>query len=160
MATRPAINRFTGGPGTPRFTRAEKLTFAQRMRREPTESESLLWRELRSKRLDGIRFRRQHCVFGYIVDFYAPRLKLVVEVDGGLHDNPIQYSRDCFRDRWMTERGLHVYRIPARSILADAQGVLRELSKYICGIGKPVHNAKPSAPQAWTPRRRANWASS
>jgi very-short-patch-repair endonuclease len=156
-----AIRRYDKGPGRSRYSPAEKLTFAQRMRKNPTPSEAILWGYLRAKRLLGVGFLRQRPIFGWIVDFYAPKLGLVVEVDGDIHGtDPIQYSRDRFRDRWMTERGLLVYRIPARAILADPHAIVRQLSAYIRGIGESVHNAKPGPRQGRTLRGQNSRASS
>ena len=59
---------------------------AQELRQEQTESESVLWEQLRGRRLNGAKFRRQHSIGRFIVDFCCPSAKLVVEVDGGIHD--------------------------------------------------------------------------
>src|SRR5581483_124837 len=65
---------------------ADKLLFARAMRGAPTRGEAVLWAELRGRGLSGWRFRRQHVIAGYIVDFYCPRLWLAIEVDGSVHD--------------------------------------------------------------------------
>ena len=59
--------------------------YARQNRKTPTASEALLWNALRDRRFRGIKFRRQHVLAPFIVDFYAPALKLVVEIDGGYH---------------------------------------------------------------------------
>ena len=59
---------------------------ARQMRKEPTNAEALLWVRLRKRQLDGLKFRRQHIVQYFIVDFYCPRVKLVIEIDGPVHD--------------------------------------------------------------------------
>ena len=61
------------------------IAFARHMRKHPTRSEALLWAQLRGRKL-GPRFRRQHPLLGFIVDFYCPSYRLVVEIDGSVHD--------------------------------------------------------------------------
>jgi very-short-patch-repair endonuclease len=88
---------------------------ARDMRRFPTAPELVLWRELRGNRL-GVSFRRQ-VVLGnrYIADFVAPTLRLVVEVDGGIHGR--QRTADARRDRELARLGYHMVRVPAEMIV-------------------------------------------
>ncbi|HSQ68286.1 MAG TPA: DUF559 domain-containing protein [Polyangiaceae bacterium] len=73
------------------------VQFARRMRRDPERSEALLWAQLRGGRL-GVRFRRQHPFpLGFIVDFFAPAARLVVEVDGAVHRRVGALERDAAR---------------------------------------------------------------
>jgi len=75
---------------------------ARRMGREQTEAESLLWQDLRAKRLDGAKFRRQHQIGDYIVDFCCLKHRLVIEVDGGQHDE--EAAKDAVRTRRINEQ--------------------------------------------------------
>jgi len=70
--------------------------FARSMRRKPTRSEALLWAQLRGNKL-GVHFRRQHPLWPYVVDFFAPTVKLVVEVDGSAHDSFDAQAHDAHR---------------------------------------------------------------
>ncbi len=97
---------------------------ARELRRKLTLPEGLLWVALRGRRLDGIRFRRQHPEGPYILDFYCEEAKLAVEVDGAVHDHPEQHAHDARRTEWLGMRGITVYRIPARDVLANLEGVL------------------------------------
>lgn len=91
--------------------RNELEQYAARNRAQPTESEAKLWEALRRGRL-GIRFRQQVVLLErYIVDFYAPSLRLVVEVDGGYHR--LRKSSDARRDRELRRAGYTVLRLPA-----------------------------------------------
>src|SRR5512135_1457663 len=74
--------------------------FARRMRKRPTRSEALLWAQLRRGKL-GVRFRRQHPMLGFIVDFYCASARLVVEVDGSVHDSFEARRHDTARDAWL-----------------------------------------------------------
>jgi very-short-patch-repair endonuclease len=84
-------------------------TFAREMRKKPTRSESLLWAQLRGRKL-GARFRRQAVLGRFIVDFYAPCHRLVVEVDGGVHEAQWRYdiARDAELERFHDARVVRV----------------------------------------------------
>ena len=101
--------------------RAPERTFqrAKRLRRDMSLPEVLLWDCLRGNRLEGLRFRRQHPVGSYVLDFYHSEGRLAVEVDGAHHDVPEQMSHDLRRDRWLAERGIRVMRIAATDVLDE-----------------------------------------
>jgi len=84
-----------------------------------TLPEVLLWEKLRGGRLGGLRFRRQHPTGPYILDFYCPAARLAVEVDGTVHESAQQTEHDARRDRWRSDTGIRVLRIPATDILND-----------------------------------------
>ena len=83
--------------------RAPQVTFrrARTLRRDMSLPEVLLWDCLRARRLHGLRFRRQHPVGPYVLDFYHAEARLAVEVDGAHHDLPGQMSHDLRRDVWL-----------------------------------------------------------
>jgi very-short-patch-repair endonuclease len=89
---------------------------AHTMRQAPTESEARLWRALRSSQL-GVAFRRQVPLLGFIADFYAPSVRLVVEVDGGYHVRRV--TADARRDRELIRAGYRVVRLQAAVVLRD-----------------------------------------
>jgi very-short-patch-repair endonuclease len=93
--------------------------------------EVLLWDCLRGQRLHDLRFRRQHAIEPYVLDFYCAAAKLAVEVDGAHHDLPGQLSHDQRRDRWLAEHGIQVMRIAATDILDDHafEGILRMIAE-------------------------------
>jgi very-short-patch-repair endonuclease len=89
--------------------------------------EVILWQHLRGDRLEGLRFRRQHPIGAYVLDFYCDAAKLAVEVDGAHHslgDNP---ARDAERDAWLAANGIETLRIPAPYVLADPSGPLAHI---------------------------------
>src|SRR5580692_11066238 len=93
--------------------------FARKLRGTPTDAEIRLWSRLRRKQLDGFRFRRQQPIGRYIVDFFCPEAKLIIEVDGGQHAD-----EDSKRSDWLTERGYRVIRFWNNDVLANTEGVL------------------------------------
>ncbi len=90
------------------------------MRKEPTAAEARLWSIVRGKRLEGLRFRRQHPIAGYIVDFICLDARLIVEADGGQHSDS---ARDVARDARLAELGYRVLRFGNEEILRNADGV-------------------------------------
>ncbi|HEY5047260.1 MAG TPA: endonuclease domain-containing protein [Rhizomicrobium sp.] len=115
------------------LVRAPVLTFkrARTLRRKMTLPEVLLWEKIRGGRLGGLRFRRQHPTGPYILDFYCPAAGLAVEVDGTVHESAQQTKHDARRDRWLSDNGVRVLRIPATDILNDErmEGVLRNIAR-------------------------------
>jgi very-short-patch-repair endonuclease len=84
-----------------------------------TLPEVLLWGCLRGERLQGLKFRRQHAIGSYILDFYCSSARLAVEVDGEFHGNSDQAHHDAVRTRWLNEQGIQVLRIAARDVLDE-----------------------------------------
>ena len=88
-----------------------------------TTPEVILWQHLRHRKLDGLRFRRQHPLGPYIADFYCAAYSLVIEIDGSAHEGE-RKARDRVRDQWMTGRRLCVLRVRAIDVLENVDGVL------------------------------------
>jgi len=88
--------------------------------------EVLLWTRLR-KQFAGVRFRRQHPVGRYILDFYCPSARVAVEIDGWGHNLGDQPARDERRDVWLATQGVRVLRIPADQVLSDIEGALDQI---------------------------------
>jgi very-short-patch-repair endonuclease len=104
---------------------AANLYRARLMRREPTKAEALLWEHLKARQLHGFKFRRQYAIDGYIVDFYCPETKLVVELDGPSHDDRQKYDRD--RTLWLECYDMRVVRFPNQTVLDDLDQVLNSI---------------------------------
>jgi len=97
---------------------------ARRLRKNMTDSERMLWSHLRGKQILNIQFYRQKPIGKYIVDFYAPRTKLVVEVDGSQHKEEIHAVKDVRRDEYLSECGLNVLRFNCRKVIKEIDAVL------------------------------------
>lgn len=111
-------------------SREEKEAYARHLREHMTPAEWALWLELESWAADGIVFEAQAIVRGWIVDFYAPELRLVVEVDGGIHSAASQYHRDQHRDTILRRDGYSVVRVTNRDVLSGyaARLILGEIA--------------------------------
>jgi len=110
--------RLEGSPGGKRN--------AKSLRKEMTPPEIGLWLALRRNDA-GLRFRKQHAVEDYVLDFYCAPARLAVEVDGEAHGRGDRPERDSVRDAWLRSRGLHVLRYPATEILPNLEDVVRQI---------------------------------
>ena len=90
--------------------------------------EVLLWRALRQQA--DVKFRRQHPMGPYVLDFYCSSAKLCVEVDGIAHDMGVQPDKDLARDEWLRDHGLEVIRIPASEVLRSPNETAEALIRY------------------------------
>jgi len=104
---------------------------SRKLRREGTPTEAILWEALRDRRFGGWRFRRQHPLGRYVADFYCRDARLVVEVDGGVHDDTRQHQYDAIRDKELTARGLRLCRVRAVDVKRDLQGVLNCIASQL-----------------------------
>jgi very-short-patch-repair endonuclease len=94
-------------------------TQARELRNNPTNTERVLWRQIRSWQLDGYKFRRQQPLGPYIVDFVCLEKRVVVEVDGGQHGDQV----DAERDNWLRDQGFVVLRFWNNEVLKNMDGV-------------------------------------
>ncbi len=102
--------------------KSDKLERAKELRRQMTPAEKILWEHLRANRLHGLHFRRQQIIDGFIVDFYCHAASLVIEIDGKIHEQQIEY--DLERDQVLTARGLRLLRIKNEEIINELDQVL------------------------------------
>ncbi len=99
-------------------------TFSRALRSNMTEAEQHLWRRIRSKQLADVQFYRQKSLLSYIVDFYCPRAKLVIELDGGQHFEPDGHAKDQMRDVQLDKVGIKVLRFDNRQVLIETEAVM------------------------------------
>ena len=102
--------------------RSEKTTrIARRLRVNQTDAETVLWNRIRNRQIDGHKFARQVPILGYICDFVRRERRLIVEVDGGRHN---ESSADVIRDRRLMDEGYRVPRFWNNDVLGNTEGVL------------------------------------
>ena len=125
--------RIAGGIGSelqvPRNIKDLIITQARYMRQHPTRAEALLWGCLRMKRLDGYKFRRQHIIGTYIVDFYCPLCKLIVEVDGPIHQKQQVY--DLSREINLIGMGYQILRFTNDDVIFHRDDVLKKILDHL-----------------------------
>lgn len=100
------------------------LTFARAMRADSTKAENLLWQALRNKRLEGLKFRRQVPLDGYILDFVCFEARLIIEVDGGQHS---ESQVDAERDRHFEDQGFRTLRFWNDDVAGNIDGACRAI---------------------------------
>jgi very-short-patch-repair endonuclease len=121
-------NDFPRIKSSPKFGR--KMTeVAREFRKELTKSEAVFWQALRGKKLDGIKFRRQQLVGPFIVEFHNSVHRLVIEIDGSIHDS--QFEEDKNRQSVLEELGLNVLRIKADLVGKDLSSALEMIRMKI-----------------------------
>ena len=104
---------------------------ARSMRKKPTPAEKVLWLELRHKQVRGYRFRRQHPIDRFVVDFYCREARLVIEVDGSIHDSPEAIDYDEARQRFLEDRGLHLLRFSNEQVIRETARVFEVIEDYL-----------------------------
>ena len=104
---------------------------ARELRKNQTDSESLSWEHLRGKQLVGVQFYRQKPIGNYIVDFFAPSVKLVIEVDGSQHMESKHLHKDKKRDDFLVGLGLEILRFDSRVVLTETEAVLEIIFRKI-----------------------------
>ena len=106
------------------------LQAAKDLRKNSTYAENLLWKRLRSNSLQGIKFRRQHIIGKFIVDFVCLEKKVIIEFDGGHHTS--QKERDKERDGWLEREGYKVLRFWNNELMGNIEGALAKVLEACC----------------------------
>lgn len=115
---------------------------ARKLRRIMTPPEVRLWQYLRTSP-EGLKFRRQHPVGRFVLDFYCPSARTAIEVDGMAHDMGDNPERDEMRDAWLADQGIVVVRIAARDVMADLEPVTRLV---VARCATPLHHPAGGPP--------------
>jgi len=102
---------------------------SESLRKTETYPEHVLWNVLKNKQFLGLKFRRQHAINRFVVDFYCHKLKLVIEVDGSVHDNEDVKIRDKERESELESYGLKIIRFSNKDITHNLSVVLKEIEK-------------------------------
>ena len=104
---------------------------SRQLRRSLTDSEALMWFKLRRKQILGVQFYRQKPIGNYIVDFYAPKVRLIVELDGSQHFLPKQQAYDSKRELYLKAQGLAVIRFHNLQVLQETSGVMEVIYRIV-----------------------------
>ncbi|HQS02364.1 MAG: hypothetical protein B7Y07_08500 [Halothiobacillus sp. 24-54-40] len=105
--------------------------YARKLRGQMTDAEQVLWHYIRRKQIAQVQFYRQKPLLNFIVDFYCPAARLVVELDGGQHFEAPAEKKDKARDLALGELGLMVARFDNRQVLLETQAVLVEIDRVV-----------------------------
>ncbi len=107
------------------------LTRMRQLRQAQTPAETFFWEMVRDRRFFGLKFRQQHQMGLYIVDFYCTERKLVIELDGPVHDEPRQHIYDNTRDEYLHSLGCTIFRIQNDFVLSAPEQVFRDLATVL-----------------------------
>ena len=102
----------------------------KRLRNEGTKAEAVFWNYVKGKQLDGRKFRRQHSIGNYIVDFYCPGEKLIIELDGSVHDTEERVALDRIRQEYLEALGFTVLRFRNEEVFQATQVVLAKIREH------------------------------
>jgi very-short-patch-repair endonuclease len=105
------------------------VAFAKAMRREMTEPETRIWFQLRAKRFDGIKFRRQNVVGDYIADFYSRAAMIIIEIDGDTH--AFSQGYDTVREQYFNRLGFQVLRFANNDVMTNLEGVMSTVATVL-----------------------------
>ena len=100
---------------------------ARELRRDATPAERILWQALRGRRLNGLRFRRQHPVGRFVLDLFCVAHQLAIEVDGGIHQSPAQAAYDAERTACLAAQGIRVLRFTNTEVESQLEDVLQKI---------------------------------
>ena len=115
----------------PEPLRREMVQVARDFRKQLTHSEGILWQHLRGRKLAGVKFRRQQNIGPFVVDFCAPSLRLIIEVDGPAHNALEEQQRDAERQRLIESLGFRFVRVRAHDVEHHIEEVLQQIEAAI-----------------------------
>ncbi len=108
-----------------------QIEFAGTLRKTMTNSEKKLWQHLRNKKIKGFHFRRQHAMGQFVADFYCHKAKLLIEVDGEIHNTILNKNYDKTRDKIIKEQGITVMRFSNNEILNSIDRVIEKVKNNL-----------------------------
>ena len=104
---------------------------AKELRKNETEAEKILWTKLNRNQMIGLQFRRQHPINMFIADFYCSKIKLVIEVDGSIHDLPENEAYDLGRSEILNDFGITLIRFPNEQIINNIENTINKIEESV-----------------------------
>lgn len=104
---------------------------AKHMRHEPTPAEAALWQLIRNRQINGVKFRRQHSIEGFIADFVSIEHKLIIEVDGEIHEQADQQAYDLQRQEFLETQGFQIMRFTNDDVLQSPAHVIEQIRLHL-----------------------------
>jgi very-short-patch-repair endonuclease len=123
----PAKAGTMGAPPRIRLQEGYSRPLAKKLRKQLTDAETILWSRLRGRRLDGLKFRRQHPINAYVADFACVEVRLVVEVDGATHSTDVEREHDEIRSRVLVREGWRIVRVSNDDVYKNLHGTLETI---------------------------------
>lgn len=113
------------------FNHFSRTLLRRLLRNDMPKAEQLFWFHVRGSQLHGYKFRRQASIGKYVVDFYCPSKKLIIEIDGDSHGTDEAQAYDQEREEYLRLQGLNILRFTNEDVLKNIQGVLEEVFRYL-----------------------------
>ena len=104
--------------------------YRKKLRKRSTAAESTLWKTIKNKQIENLKFRRQHSIGNYIVDFYCPEIRLILELDGASHDNYLLEEQDIVRDKTLHEYNCTVLRFENRYVYEFLEEIIKAIKAH------------------------------
>ena len=95
-----------------------------------TQAECVLWRLLKGSQVGGLKFRRQHSIGPYVMDFFCPMLKLGIELDGGIHEDMLVHVKDDEKEAFLIDNGITIMRFPNEMVFNNFEYIKKRILKY------------------------------
>lgn len=111
--------------------KGNQTSLARELRQKQTEAEKTLWARLRDRQLEGVKFRRQQPIGHYVVDFASLESRIIVEIDGGQHNEREKKEKDEEKTAWLKREGYHILRFWNNEILNNVDGVLEVIREAL-----------------------------
>jgi very-short-patch-repair endonuclease len=128
-----------------------KKTFARTLRKGQTKAEKIVWELLRKRKFKYLKFRRQHVIEGFVIDFYCHELRLGVEVDGGIHLKRKDYDR--LRQEVIESEGIKIIRVLNNELIGTREMALKKLEEIIVHQSIPLPLGEGSQEQIFDKRK-------
>jgi very-short-patch-repair endonuclease len=109
--------------------KASIFKLAKELRKTQTEAEKILWSKLNKNQVLGLQFRRQHPIDKFIADFFCPKIKLIIEIDGSIHDIPEHHNHDLGRTDILNDFGITVVRFSNEQIITEIDYTVNQIEK-------------------------------
>jgi very-short-patch-repair endonuclease len=131
------------------FQGASPMTFARakELRKNMTPAERVLWQRLRNYKVDGFYFRRQHPIKFFIADFYCAKADLIIEIDGGIHNNPDVCEHDVNRTAELERSGITVIRFTNEEVMNDTDNVVAKIKQQLKTLCPPIPSPPGPSPK-------------
>ena len=125
------LNNNRSGIITNQNVKRKKIELARHLRKNMTKAETVFWNAVKSKKLFGLKFRRQQIIAGFVVDFYCNSLRLCVEIDGDIHNQEEQKEYDEEREKKIKYHDLRLLRLTNDEVINDLEKVIQKIKEFI-----------------------------
>jgi len=112
------------------------------LRTHATAAECVLWKLLKRSQVDGLKFRRQHGIGPYVMDFYCPSIKLCIELDGSVHQDAGIHVHDIHRDTYLINNGISILRFDNEVVFSHSEYIIEKIREFAGGLTTPTPPSK------------------